>query len=72
MTMMVTMTSKGRITLPKKLCNQLGLVPGTRLAFSLLSDGSVVIRIKHRQLSSLAGILTRPDQPTISIDDMKR
>lgn len=72
MTMMVTMTSKGRITLPKKLCNRLGLVPGTRLAFSLLSDGSVVIRIKHRRLSSLAGILTKPDQPTISIDDMKR
>ncbi len=72
MTMMVTMTSKGRITLPKRLRSQLGLVPGTRLAFSLLSDGTVVLRIKRRRLSSLAGILTREDQPTISIDDMKR
>ncbi|MYM84154.1 AbrB/MazE/SpoVT family DNA-binding domain-containing protein [Duganella sp. FT50W] len=70
--MMVTMTSKGRITLPKKLRDQLGLVPGARLAFSLLGDGSVVMRVKHRRLSSLAGILTRPDQPTISIDNMKR
>lgn len=72
MTMIVTMTSKGRITLPKKLRNQLGLVPGTRLAFSLLGDGTVVLRVKHRRLSSLAGILTRADQPTVSIDNMKR
>lgn len=72
MTMIVTMTSKGQITLPKKLRNQLGLVPGARLAFSLLSDGTVVMRVKHRRLSSLAGILTRADQPTVTIDNMKR
>jgi AbrB family looped-hinge helix DNA binding protein len=68
----VTMTSKGRITLPKKLRNRLGLVPGNRFAVSVLGDGTVVLRRKHRQLSSLAGILTREDQPTVSLDDMKR
>lgn len=72
MTIMVTITSRGRITLPKKLRNQLGLVPGARLAFSLLGDGTVVLRIKHRPLSTVAGILTRAGQPSVSIDNMKR
>lgn len=71
MTITVTMTSRGRITLPKELRDQLGLVPGSRLAFSLLSDGSVVLRVKNRRLASLGGILTRPDQPSVSIDQMK-
>jgi AbrB family looped-hinge helix DNA binding protein len=72
MTTEVTMTSRGRITLPKKLRAELGLVPGSRLAFSQLSDGSVIMRVKNRKLSSLGGILNREGQPAVPVEEMKR
>ncbi|MRW83748.1 AbrB/MazE/SpoVT family DNA-binding domain-containing protein [Pseudoduganella sp. FT26W] len=72
MTTIMTVNSRGGITLPKKLRAALGLTAGARVAFSQLSDGTVVMRIKHRKLSSLAGILTREGQPKVSIEEMSR
>jgi AbrB family looped-hinge helix DNA binding protein len=66
------LTSKGQITLPKELRNSLGLTPGAKLAFSQLSDGTVVMRVKHRKLADLAGLLTRPGQPSVPVEDMSR
>ena len=72
MTTMVTVTSRGGVTLPKKLRTALGLSPGVQLAISGLSDGTVVMRVKHRKLSSLAGILTTEGQSSVSIEEMSR
>jgi AbrB family looped-hinge helix DNA binding protein len=68
----VTLTARGQITLPKKFRESFGLEPGSKIAFSQLSDGTVVVRIKHRKASDLAGILTRDDQPAVSIEEMRR
>jgi hypothetical protein len=38
----------------------------------MLSDGTVVMRAKTRRLIELAGSLTRPGQPKVSIEQMKR
>ncbi|WP_179106822.1 AbrB/MazE/SpoVT family DNA-binding domain-containing protein [Variovorax sp. KK3] len=70
--METTLMSRGRITLPKALRTSLGLTPGTKLAFSQLSDGTVVMRVKRRKLADLAGILTRSDQPKFSVEDLSR
>jgi hypothetical protein len=51
---------------------QLGLVPGCRLIFFQLDDGRFIVRVKNRHASSLAGILTRPGQPSVSIEEMRR
>jgi hypothetical protein len=40
------------------------------MAFTMLSDGTVVMRPKTRRLSSLAGSLTRPGQPSVAIEEM--
>lgn len=61
-----TMTSGGRVTLPKSIRAHLGLKPGDQLAFTTLSDGRVVLRPKTRRLAQLAGMLTRSDQPNVS------
>lgn len=68
----VTVGSRGRITLPMALRLQLGLVPGCRLIFFQLDDGRFIARVKNRRASSLAGILTRPGQPSVSIEEMRR
>ncbi|MBB3182288.1 AbrB/MazE/SpoVT family DNA-binding domain-containing protein [Variovorax sp. Sphag1AA] len=70
--METTLTSRGRITLPKALRKSLGLTTGAKLSFSQLSDGTVVMRVKRRKLADLAGILTRPGQPKVSVEDLRR
>jgi antitoxin PrlF len=36
-------TSNGRITVPKRVRDYLGIEPGTEVAFRLAADGSIVI-----------------------------
>lgn len=66
------MDAQRRVTLPKSLRTSMGLAPGDRLVLSQLVDGTVIVRVKNRRLSELGGLLTMPDQPRISIDDMRR
>ena len=72
MTKLVTLTSQGRVTLPKELRARLGLEPGAKMTFSQLADGTVIMSVKHQKLSDLAGILTGQNQPSVTIADMKR
>lgn len=39
-----TMTSKGQVTVPKRLRVHLGLEPGAQVEFELRPDGEVVVR----------------------------
>lgn len=70
MTAETTMTIKGQVTVPREIRDRLGLKSGDKMAFTLLSDGTVVMRPKTKRLSSLAGSLTRPGQPSVSIEEM--
>lgn len=65
-----TLTSKGQVTVPREIRDRLGLTSGDKVAFTLLSDGTVVMRAKTRRLLDLAGSLTRPGQPKITIEQM--
>jgi AbrB family looped-hinge helix DNA binding protein len=65
-----TMTTKGQVTVPREIRDRLGLKSGDKMAFTMLSDGTVVMRPKTRRLADLAGSLTRPGQPRVSIEDM--
>lgn len=65
-----TLTSKGQVTVPREIRDRLGLTSGDKLAFTLLSDGTVVMRAKTRRLLDLAGSLTRPGQPKVTIEQM--
>ena len=66
------LTTKGRVTLPREIRDCLGLKPGDKLTFTMLSDGTVVVRSKTRRLIELAGSLTRPGQPKVSVAQMSR
>ena len=66
------LTSKGRVTVPREIRDYLGLKPGDKLTFTMLSNGTVVMRAKTRRLIELAGSLTRPGQPKVSVAQMSR
>ena len=65
-----TMTTKGQVTVPREIRDRLGLKSGDKMAFTMLSDGTVVMRPKTRRLADLAGSLTRPGQPEVTVEDM--
>jgi len=65
-----TITTKGQVTVPREIRDRLGLKSGDKMAFTMLSDGTVVMRPKTRRLADLAGSLTRPGQPKVAVQDM--
>ena len=65
-----TLTSKGQVTVPREIRERLGLKSGDKMAFTMLSDGTVVMRPKTRRLADLAGSLTRTGQPKVAIEAM--
>lgn len=56
-----TLTSKGQTTIPKDIRDALGLKPSDELKFTLLSDGTVIMRAKRRDLADLAGAWKLPE-----------
>jgi antitoxin PrlF len=51
-----TVTSKGQTTIPKAVRDGLNLQPQDKLLFTLLPDGTVIMRAKTRALTELIGI----------------
>lgn len=65
-----TMTSKGQLTVPKDVRDQLGLEPGTRF-FVTVRNGQVVAVPKNKKLADLAGRLGRPPNGrSLTIEEM--
>lgn len=55
-----TLTSKGQITIPKEIRDQLGVAAGDRIEFSLEADGTVSMRPARHSARELYGYLARP------------
>ena len=66
-----TLTSKGQVTIPKAVRDELGLREGDRIAFRLLEDGTVIVEPENVELSDLRGIL-KPKRKGVSISDMDK
>ena len=64
-----TMTSKGRITLPKLVRDHLGLVAGDRVEFVQSADGSYSIVPIKSSIKSLKGCIAMPRKP-ITVEAM--
>lgn len=72
MTAGATLTSKGQTTIPKEIRDRLGMKPGDRMAFTLMPDGTVVMRLKSRSVMKLAGILHRKGRKPVPVEQMSR
>ena len=71
MSITLTVTAKGQITLRKEVLAHLGVRPGDKLDVDLLADGRMQLRSK-RETSAAAvfGMLAKPGAPRLSIEDM--
>ncbi|MBP6514253.1 MAG: type II toxin-antitoxin system PrlF family antitoxin [Steroidobacteraceae bacterium] len=53
-------TSKGQITIPADIRKAMGLAEQDRVVFTVLMDGTTVMRAKTRSAADLKGVLPRP------------
>ncbi len=72
MTTSTTLTSKGQTTIPKEIRDSLGMKPGDRMTFTLMPDGTVIMRLKSKSILELAGFLHKKGRKAVSIKQMSR
>jgi AbrB family looped-hinge helix DNA binding protein len=67
-----TLTSKGQTTIPKEIRDELGMKPGDRLTFTLMSDATVVMRVRNKSISELAGTLYKKGRKPVPVEQLSR
>jgi len=65
-----TLTSKGQITIPKEVRDQMGLKPGDRVDFVKERTGRFSIRPINTDFRSLKGIIKSPFKRPITLKEM--
>lgn len=67
-----TLTSKGQTTIPKGIREKLDMKSGDRMTFTLMPDGTVLMRVKNKSVLELAGVLHRKGQKRVPIEQLSR
>jgi AbrB family looped-hinge helix DNA binding protein len=65
-----TITAKGQTTVPADIRALVHAKPGTRLVWSAMSDGTIIVRAKTKSILDMAGMLKAPKGKRVSVDDM--
>lgn len=65
-----TITAKGQTTVPADIRAQMDARPGTRLVWSAMPDGTVIVRAKTKSILDMAGMLKAPKGRRVSVEDM--
>ena len=67
-----TLTSKGQTTIPKAIRDGLHMKPGDRMTFTLMPDGVVIMRVKNKHVSELAGVLHKKGRKAVPVELLSR
>jgi AbrB family looped-hinge helix DNA binding protein len=65
-----TITAKGQTTVPAEVRALVNAKPGTRLVWSVMPDGTIIVRAKTKSILDMAGMLTAPKGNRVSVEDM--
>lgn len=66
-----TVTSKGQVTLPRRIREALRIRPGDRIDFVLGEDGEVRLRAAEVDVNELRGLLRRPGRKAVTLEAME-
>ena len=72
MSIEATLTSKGQTTIPKEIRDSLHMKAGDRMTFTLMPDGTVVLRLKSKSLTELAGVLHQKGRKPVPVEQLSR
>ncbi|WP_225766964.1 AbrB/MazE/SpoVT family DNA-binding domain-containing protein [Inquilinus sp. Marseille-Q2685] len=69
---LLTVTTKGQVTLRKELLQHLGVAPGDKITVDLLPDGRAEIRSAKASgtIEDFFGCLAGPGTPRLSIEEI--
>ena len=67
-----TLTSKGQTTIPKEIRDSLRMKTGDRMTFTLLPDGTVLMRVKNKSALSVAGRLRKKGWKALAVGELSR
>ena len=71
MTITLTVTAKGQITLRKEVCEHLGARQGDKVDVDLLPNGQVLLRAKSGEpISRIFGMLVEPKTRPRSVEEL--
>ncbi|HEV6964311.1 MULTISPECIES: AbrB/MazE/SpoVT family DNA-binding domain-containing protein [Roseateles] len=68
--MQSTVTAKGQTTVPAEIRALVDAKPGTRLVWSAMPDGTLIVRVKSKSILDMAGMLKAPKGKRVGIDEM--
>jgi AbrB family looped-hinge helix DNA binding protein len=72
MTTDATLTSKGQTTIPKEIRDSLHMKAGDRMTFTLMPDATVVMRLKSKSITELAGSLHKKGRKPVPVEQLSR
>ena len=67
-----TLTSKGQITLPKRVRDALQVKTGDPVDFVIEPDGRIQVKAGRHDITALRGLLRTPGRRPVSLADMER
>ena len=67
-----TLTSKGQTTIPKEIRDSLSLKAGDRMTFTLMTDATVLRRVKSKSVAELAGVLHEKGRKPVPVAQLSR
>lgn len=65
-----TLTAKGQTTMPQPIRDALHAQAGSKLVWSLLPNGVVIVRAKSKSILDMAGKLKAPRGKSVPVADM--
>ena len=64
--------SKRQTTIPKEIRDSLSRKAGDRMTFTLMPDATVVMRVKSKSVTELAGVLHEKGRKPVSVAQLSR
>lgn len=65
-----TISAKGEVTIPLEIRKRIGGAPGTKLIWSVLDDGQLLVYVKNKSALDLKGMFAVPLGKQVSVEDM--
>lgn len=65
-----TITAKGQTTVPADVRALVHARPGTRLVWSVMPDGTIIVRAKTKSILDMAGMLKAPRGKRVAVEQM--
>jgi len=66
-----TLTAKGQTTVPAQVRERVRAKPGTKLVWSVMPDGTIIVRAKTKSILDMAGtVRATKGRERVLVDDM--